>query len=524
MASIPLLHSSGHLTFGVLLALVFAIGIFLAPSFSAQRLILPELLGEDERVVAQGNALLEGVQRVCALAGPATAGVLIAVLSPANVLYVDAATFVVSAATIALFVPARPVRAAGEEGGHGLLAGVRFLLRDRLLAVLGGCALVVNMLGQMLVAALPVLAYESFGGSSRVAGAFFAAFGAGAVAGSLVAIRILPRVDPVRLGAAAFVALTLPIFALVAELPAWGVVAALFASAFFGPLVNAPLIGVITTRTPVSLRPKVLTALVTFAMLAGPVGLFLGRSAAREPGPAHAVRDRRRRRARRVARVRDGRLPPHRAGVRAGYARSLTTALIDSIDEYCDAVPRRAARAEAHGPFVLFVKEGEGWPYYARPARGAVAEPTAEDVHAVRGRQRELGLPEAFEWIDDVSPLVRQAAVDGGLRVADHPLMVHDDSTAPAQREPGGGCDRPHRRRGRGHGAGLLRGRARLRESGHRGRHGRRGRAARGGRRPSRPGGGVPARAAAVGHDRARGRVSSTAYRSRPGSTSRSAR
>jgi len=88
---------------------------------------------------------------------------------------------------------------------------------------------------------------------------------------------------------------------------------------------------------------------------------------------------------------------------------------------------------------VLFVKEGEGWPYYARPARGAVDEPTAEDVHAVRRRQRELGLPEAFEWIDDVSPLVRPAAVDGGLRVADHPLMVHDEHDAPVPREPGGG-------------------------------------------------------------------------------------
>jgi MFS family permease len=287
MMAVPLLHQTGHLSFAGLLAIVFGIGCFLAPSFSAQRLILPELLGEDERTVAQGNALLEGVTRLCALAGPAVAGVLIAVLSPASVLYVDGATFVVSALTIALFVPARPPQPAGDDA-RGLLAGVRFLLRDRLLATLGGTALVVNMLSQMLVAALPVLAYETFGGSSRVAGAFFAAFGAGAVAGSIVAMRILPRFDPVRLGAVAFVALTLPIWALVAELPAWGVVAALFASAFFGPLVNAPLIGVITTRTPEPLRAKVMTAVVTFAMLAGPVGLFVAGPLLERFGP-HVV-------------------------------------------------------------------------------------------------------------------------------------------------------------------------------------------------------------------------------------------
>jgi MFS family permease len=274
MAAIPLLHSAGWLSFGVLLVIVFGIGCFLAPFFSAQRLILPELLGDDERAVAQGNAILEGVQRVTALAGPSTAGVLIAVFDAPSVLYLDAATFVVSGLVVTFLVPARKPVPAGDDA-RGVLAGVRFLLRDRLLATLSATALVVNMLSQMLGAALPVLAYESFGGSSRVAGAFFASFGAGAVLGSITAMKLLPRVEPIRLGALSFVALTLPIGALVLELPVWGVVAALLASSFFGPLVNAPLLGVLTTRTPEALRPKALTALVTFAMLAGPVGLFV---------------------------------------------------------------------------------------------------------------------------------------------------------------------------------------------------------------------------------------------------------
>ena len=276
MLSIPLLHSAGHLSFGLLLAIVFAIGCFLAPFFAAQRLVLPELLGDDERAVAQGNAILEGVQRVTSLGGPAAAGVLIAVLDAPSVLYVDAATFVVSALIVRFLVPARPpVESVGDESARGLLAGVRFLLRDRLLATLSGTALVVNMLGQMLAAALPVLAYESYGGSSRVAGAFFASFGVGAVLGSVAAVKVLPRVEPIRLGALSFVALTVPLWALVFELPVWGVMIALAASSFFGPLVNAPLIAVVTTRTPAALRPKAMTALITFAMLAGPVGLFV---------------------------------------------------------------------------------------------------------------------------------------------------------------------------------------------------------------------------------------------------------
>ncbi len=89
-------------------------------------------------------------------------------------------------------------------------------------------------------------------------------------------------------------------------------------------------------------------------------------------------------------------------------------------------MPRSEARAEEHGPLVLFVPNAGSWPYYARPRRDA-GPPVVRDVAAVRARQRELELPEAFEWIDDVSPGLHRAAEAGGLRVVDHPLMVLDD-------------------------------------------------------------------------------------------------
>jgi hypothetical protein len=127
----------------------------------------------------------------------------------------------------------------------------------------------------MLVAGLPVLAYEQFDGSSQVAGALFAALGAGAVLGSIVAIRVVPKFDPIRLGAVSLVALTLPLWLLGLDLPVVGVMAVLFTSSFFGPLVNAPLIGVITTRTPEALRAKVMTAVLTLALLAGPAALLI---------------------------------------------------------------------------------------------------------------------------------------------------------------------------------------------------------------------------------------------------------
>jgi predicted MFS family arabinose efflux permease len=118
-----------------------------------------------------------------------------------------------------------------------------------------------------------------------VAGAFFAAFGLGAVLGSIAAVRIVGRHDPLRLGASAFVVLTLPIFALSLDLPVPAVMTALAASSFFGPLVNAPLIGVITMRTPEAIRAKVMTAVLTTAMLAGPAGMALAGPLLQSWGP-----------------------------------------------------------------------------------------------------------------------------------------------------------------------------------------------------------------------------------------------
>ncbi|MFD5528185.1 GNAT family N-acetyltransferase [Streptomyces virginiae] len=106
----------------------------------------------------------------------------------------------------------------------------------------------------------------------------------------------------------------------------------------------------------------------------------------------------------------------------------MTNPMIDStlseLEQYYDTVPRvGGARAEDFGPLTLFVQEGTGWPYYARPALGGSGA-TAADVERVLARQRELGVPEAFEWVAETSPALRAAVEEAGLHVHAHPLMV----------------------------------------------------------------------------------------------------
>jgi ribosomal protein S18 acetylase RimI-like enzyme len=102
------------------------------------------------------------------------------------------------------------------------------------------------------------------------------------------------------------------------------------------------------------------------------------------------------------------------------------TAAIELIDAFCDAVPRQLGRAERHGPLVLFVTEGHGWSYYARPRRPPRKPVTPAHLRRVRARQRELGVPQSFEWIEQAAPEFAAAAGAAGLAVAAHPLMLLD--------------------------------------------------------------------------------------------------
>jgi MFS family permease len=274
LASLPLLHSADLLSFPLLLGIVFALGCFMAPYFAAQRVILPELVGEDEQRIAQANSVIEGGTAFAGLAGPALAGILIPFLGAPNVLYVDAATYVVSFLLLSGFVP-KTRRIVGEAVQRGVFAGLKFLLRDPLLGPLAGTVIVLNFLAAGLSASLPYYAYESFSGDSKVAGLFFTAIGAGALIGSIAAVAVIRRVPPLRLAAFAIVALTLPLWLLPFELPAAGVMAALFVAMLFTPLVNGPVIGVITARTPVELRPKMMTALISISTLAAPAGFIV---------------------------------------------------------------------------------------------------------------------------------------------------------------------------------------------------------------------------------------------------------
>jgi MFS family permease len=269
IALVPLLSWTGHLSFPLLLVIVFLIGVFITPYASAQRTIIPELFGSDERLVTKASGLFGGAVQVPTIVGPAVAGLLISWFGTPPLLIVDAATFLVAFAIVLVLVKGG-ARVVGDDSSKGVLAGVRYLARDRLLGPVTLTLIVLDGSANAISVAVPLLAFTHYHQNARVAGWIFMGFGIGAVAGSVVVVKLLDRFRPIRLAAVGMLLLPLPIWAIVA-VPPWPLVcAALFVCGLIVPLVNAPMLGIITTRPPAALRPKVLAAVLTASGLGGP--------------------------------------------------------------------------------------------------------------------------------------------------------------------------------------------------------------------------------------------------------------
>src|SRR3954449_8036342 len=124
--AIPVLHFAGALSFPLLVGLAFLSGVPWAAHAGSQSAVIPELLGENERRVAEANALLQTLSRLAYFVGPALGGVLLAAIGAPAVLLVDAGAFVVSPRLLAARTPATE-RRPGPSPGAG---GWRFIRRD----------------------------------------------------------------------------------------------------------------------------------------------------------------------------------------------------------------------------------------------------------------------------------------------------------------------------------------------------------------------------------------------------------
>ena len=165
-------------------------GLFLPGSFS----IIPSLLPGE--LLQAGNALASSGTQLATLAGPAIGGALVALAGTSPAFAIDAVSFAVSAATLARLArrrgaapttaaPAGPADMATETAEPP--PALRTLLRTERIVLV---SLVVNIaanigMGGMDGVALPALAHGPFRAGAGAYGAVLAAFGGGALAGTI---------------------------------------------------------------------------------------------------------------------------------------------------------------------------------------------------------------------------------------------------------------------------------------------------------------------------------------------------
>jgi MFS family permease len=274
VAAIPLLHSTIGLEFWQLLVLVFVGGLLDAPGGTARTALLPDAAASAGWSFERATGATAVVERGSRLAGAPLAGVLIAVTGPTNVLWIDAASFLVSAAAVALGVP-RVVARERERTSYmrELREGYGFLRRDRTLGALVLTVSLTNLLDSVAMVALPIYALRIYGSPVSL-GLLVGVAGAGSVLGALAFAAIGDRLSRRAVFTWCFILVS-----------AWYPVAALFpplgvllAAKTFSGIASGPINPVIDTvfleRVPSGMRGRVFGVTHAAAWIAMPLGVL----------------------------------------------------------------------------------------------------------------------------------------------------------------------------------------------------------------------------------------------------------
>jgi DHA3 family macrolide efflux protein-like MFS transporter len=186
---IPAMYGAGLLRLEGLFVLIFLTSMVSTVFGPALVSAVPSLVRRSELVSA--NALIQGTNNIGLLLGPAVSGVLIALIGAQYVLYVNAATFFISALCLIPIRSSETLRqesktaAATKSLWSDLSVGFRFVFSDRsTVFVLVTISALYNLGASAFVFVLPVYAKESLQVGPAELGWLWSALGAGMLAAS----------------------------------------------------------------------------------------------------------------------------------------------------------------------------------------------------------------------------------------------------------------------------------------------------------------------------------------------------
>jgi MFS family permease len=277
---IPIMFVTIGLEFWMLLALVFLTALLDSPGETARSALLPDLAESAGMTLERATSIVDATVRIATMAGAALAGVLIAVVGATNILYVNSATFVVSAAIIAFAVPHAATSATEETESVGYFgevrAGLTYLWNEPLIRAIVLLVVFTNFLDYANFAVvLPVYADEVLTGALDL-GLLIATFGAGALVGNLAYGAFGSGLPRRALLIAAFLVLGARFLVLAAAPSMTVILVALLvcgtASGVLGPILSSALL----ERIPAAMRGRVIGALKASIWVLIPMGPLAG--------------------------------------------------------------------------------------------------------------------------------------------------------------------------------------------------------------------------------------------------------
>jgi MFS family permease len=293
---IPTLYGLGHLSLEGLFVLIFLNSMVSTVFGPALVSAVPLLVRRSELVSA--NALIQGTNNIGSLLGPAVSGVLIALIGAQHVLFVNAATFFISALCLMPIrsneiIAERPDESA-QDGSllRDLSVGFRFVFGTQstvfLLVVITA---LFNLGASAFVFVLPVYATEALQVGPVQLGWLWSALGAGMLgASSWLALRqkndVRSRLQILVSGTTVGGLATCTLAALESPMLAAGFVILVGAGA---AVLNPVVWALLQEVTPSHLMGRVLTTFSTGSMAAAMVGMSGFGWIAERVGPAQSL-------------------------------------------------------------------------------------------------------------------------------------------------------------------------------------------------------------------------------------------
>jgi len=280
-ALIPLLYFTIGLEFWQLMVLVFLGALLDAPGSTARGAVLPELAEMAQMPIERATSLIHIIERSARLIGAPLGGLLIAFVGTENVLWLDAASFFISAGIIAVTIkvhqPVQPQEKETSEGYFGELGeGLRFIFNDKLMLAIVIMIMLTNFLDAIFGGVVQPVFVKQVYGQALDLGLLIAANGGGAVIGALIFSALGLRLPRHKVFVFGFVLTSLKFF-LYAMYPPLGValVFVVISSMGAGPL--NPIIGAVEyERVPKNMRGRVGGAVNAGAWSAMPLGMLVG--------------------------------------------------------------------------------------------------------------------------------------------------------------------------------------------------------------------------------------------------------